>query len=101
MRRELLMSKVVVFTNLTLDGVMQAPARPDEDRRGGFEHGGWAAPYAAMTAAGESTPNFGALLLGRWTYEEFYAYWPKQTNNPSTEELNNIQTTIATTTLKE
>jgi len=63
------MSKVVVFTNLTLDGVMQAPGRPDEDRRGGFEHGGWAAPYAAMTAAGESTPHFGALLLGRWTYE--------------------------------
>ena len=37
------MSKVVVLTNLTLDGVMQGPARPDEDRRGGFEHGGWAA----------------------------------------------------------
>ncbi len=95
------MSKVVVFTNLTLDGVMQAPARPDEDRRGGFEHGGWAAPYAAMTAAGESTPNFGALLLGRWTYEEFYAYWPKQTNNPFTEVLNNIQKYVASTTLKE
>jgi hypothetical protein len=42
------MSKVVVFTNLTLDGVMQAPGRPDEDRCGGFEHGGWATPYAAM-----------------------------------------------------
>ena len=40
------MSKVVVFMNLTLDGVMQAPARPDEDRRGDFEHGGWATPYA-------------------------------------------------------
>ena len=44
------MSKVVVFTNLTLDGVMQAPGRPDEDCRGGFEHGGWATPYAAMSA---------------------------------------------------
>jgi hypothetical protein len=67
MRRELLMSKVVVFTNLTLDGVMQAPGRPDEDRRGGFEHGSWATPYAAMTSseAGESIPNFGALLLRR------------------------------------
>ncbi len=40
------MSRVVVFTSLTLDGVMQAPGRPDEDRRGGFEHGGWATPYA-------------------------------------------------------
>jgi hypothetical protein len=40
------MSKVIVFTNLTLDGVMQAPRRPDEDLRGDFSHGGWAVPYA-------------------------------------------------------
>ena len=59
------MSKVVVFTNMTLDGVMQAPRRPDEDRRGGFEHGGWATPYAAMAQAGESMANTGALLLAR------------------------------------
>src|SRR6266511_395782 len=39
------MRKVVVFTHLTLDGVMQAPGRPDEDPLGGFEHGGWALPY--------------------------------------------------------
>jgi hypothetical protein len=39
------MGKVVVFTSLTLDGVMQAPGRPDEDRRGGFDRGGWAQPY--------------------------------------------------------
>jgi len=93
------MSKVVVFTNLTLDGVMQAPGRPDEDRRGGFEHGGWAAPYAAMTAAGESTPHFGALLLGRWTYEEFYAYWPKQKDSPFSARLDNLQKYVASTTL--
>ena len=48
------MSKVVVFTDLTLDGVMQAPGRPGKDRRGGFEHSGWATPYAAMAQAGES-----------------------------------------------
>ncbi len=95
------MSKVVVFTNLTLDGVMQAPGRPDEDRRGGFEHGGWAAPYAAMTAAGESTPHFGALLLGRWTYEEFYAYWPKQKDSPFSAILDNMQKYVASTTLSE
>ena len=40
------MSKVILFTSLTLDGVMQAPGRPDEDRRGGFEHGGWATKYS-------------------------------------------------------
>ena len=81
------MGKIIVFTNLTLDGVMQAPGRPDEDRRGGFAHGGWAAPYGAMqsSAIGESLPSMDALLLGRRTYEDFYAYWPKQTNNPFTE----------------
>src|SRR5436305_1729314 len=70
---ELLMSKVVVFTNMTLHGVMQAPGRPDEDRRGGFEHGGWATPYAAMVQAGDSMATIGALLLGQRTYEDFYA----------------------------
>ncbi len=97
------MSNVVVFTNLTLDGVMQAPGRRDEDLRGGFEHGGWAAPYAAMTSseAGESIPNFGALLLGRRTYEDFFAYWPKQTDSPFTEVLNKMQKYVASTTLEE
>ncbi len=60
------MSKVVVFTNLTLDGVMQAPGRPDEDCRGGFEHGGWATPYAAMSAfAGYDNDSsiFGPFVL--------------------------------------
>src|SRR2546422_4043254 len=85
--KELFMSKVVVFTNLTLDGVMQAPGRPDEDRRGGFEHGGWATPYSAMAQAGNSMSSTGALLLGRRTYEDFYAFWPNQSNNPYTEML--------------
>ena len=44
------MTRIVAFENLTLDGVMQAPAYADEDRRGGFEHGGWATPYADEAA---------------------------------------------------
>jgi dihydrofolate reductase len=95
------MSKVIVFTNLTLDGVMQAPARPDEDRRGGFEYGGWAAPYAAMTQAGESMPTIGALLLGRRTYEDFYAVWPKRKDSPFSARLDNMQKYVASTTLSE
>src|SRR6266853_4988282 len=101
MRRELLMSKAVVFMNLTLDGVMQAPGRPDEDRRGGFEHGGWAMPYATMEAAEESMAYSGALLLGRRTYEDFYAVWPNRTDNPFTAVLNNTQKYVASTTLSE
>ncbi len=95
------MSKVVVFTNLTLDGVMQAPGRPDEDRRGGFEHGGWATPYAAMESAGESMANTSALLLGRRTYEDFYTVWPNRTDNPYTAVLDNTQKYVASTTLSE
>ena len=95
------MRKIVGCTNLTLDGVMQAPGRPDEDRRGGFEHGGWAAPFAAMQELGKSLGNMGALLLGRWTYESFYAFWPNQTDSPFTAMLNNIQKYVASTTLEE
>jgi hypothetical protein len=67
------MGKIIAITNLTLDGVMQAPGHPDEDPRGGFTHGGWAAPYAAMQQpeAGAAFANLGALLFGRVTYEGF------------------------------
>jgi dihydrofolate reductase len=95
------LGKVVVFTNLTLDGVMQAPGRPDEDRRGGFEHGGWATPFAAMREAGEPMANTGALLFGRRTYEDFYDVWPKRKDNPFTALLDNMQKYVASTTLKE
>src|SRR6266568_7769629 len=95
------MSKVVIFTNLTLDGVMQAPGRPDEDRRGGFEHGGWATPYATMEAAEKSMANSNVLLLGRRTYEDFYSVWPNRTDNPFTAVLDNTQKYVASTTLSE
>lgn len=55
------MGKLVVCTNLTLDGVMQAPGLPDEDPRDGFVPGGWAAPYAATAQAGEAFAAAGAL----------------------------------------
>jgi dihydrofolate reductase len=101
MRRELLMSKVIVFTNLTLDGIMQAPGRPDEDLRGGFEHGGWAVPYAAMTQAGDGIVNIGALLLGRRTYEDFFAVWPKRKDDPISALLDSLQKYVVSTTLSE
>jgi dihydrofolate reductase len=102
-------SKVVVFENLTLDGVMQAPGRPDEDRRGGFQHGGWAdvqvrSPEADPVLAGvvgESMANTGALLLGRRTYQDFYGFWPNQTDNPFTQVLNTTLKYVASTTLAE
>ena len=98
------MPKIVVFEILSLDGVMQAPGRPDEDVRGGFAHGGWAIPYAdpAMgKVIAESMATTGALLFGRRTYEDFYAVWPHRTDNPFTEVLNNTPKYVASTTLKE
>src|SRR6266566_5477223 len=101
------MIKIVVFVSLTLDGVMQSPARPDEDRRGGFEHGGWAVPYSdpsdpvEQELLGQSMSAAGSLLLGRRTYEDFYTVWPNRTDNPFTEVLNNTQKYVASTTLEE
>jgi len=98
------MRKIVVFMSLTLDGVIQAPGRSDEDRRGGFEYGGWGQPYANPEmgkAAAQSGATTDGILLGRRTYEDFHAVWPHRTDNPYTEVLNNTQKYIASTTLKE
>jgi dihydrofolate reductase len=98
------MSRLVVVNNVTLDGVMQAPGRADEDTRDGFAHGGWAAPYGDEVMGrvmGERMARPGALLLGRRTYEDFASYWPKQTDNPFTPVLNERVKYVASTTLKE
>ncbi|MEW9874147.1 dihydrofolate reductase family protein [Arthrobacter sp. HS15c] len=98
------MRKVSVTNNVSLDGVMQAPGRVDEDTRGGFERGGWALPYSDEVMGrvmGEGMSQTGALLLGRRTYEDFAGYWPRQTDNPFTDVLDNIQKYVASTTLTE
>jgi dihydrofolate reductase len=99
------MGAIVAFEILSLDGVMQAPARPDEDTRGGFTSGGWANAYAdpAMgEASGKHMATSGGLLLGRRTYEDFYDVWPKRTDgNPYTEVLNASTKYVASRTLQE
>jgi dihydrofolate reductase len=95
------MGRIIVFTNVTLDGVMQSPARPDEDPRDGFTHGGWGAPYQAMQDAGDVLANVGAVLFGRWTYESFYESWPKRRESPFSAYFNNIQKYVVSTTLRE
>src|SRR6266545_7484792 len=98
------MSRIVVIEHLTLDGVMQAPGRPDEDTRGGFQHGGWAIPnndevMGRVLGAGMS--QGGSLLFGRLTYEGFHGFWPHQKDNPFTDVLNSVQKYVASTTLTE
>jgi dihydrofolate reductase len=98
------MRAITVFNSLTLDGVMQGPGRPDEDTRGGFAHGGWAAPYSDEVmgrVAAEGMAGPGALLLGRRTYQDFHGFWPNQTDNPFTEVLDNTRKYVASTTLRE
>lgn len=98
------MRKIVVTNNITLDGVMQAPGRPDEDRRDGFEHGGWARTHidtVMAKAMGEGLVKGGPLLFGRRTYEDFAAVWPARKNNPFTEILDNSQKYVVSRTLRE
>jgi dihydrofolate reductase len=99
------MSKVVAIEHLTLDGVMQGPARPDEDTRDGFKYGGWAAARndpAMMEAPAARMGSSWSLLVGRTTYEDFAKVWPNQPKpNPFTEALNNMEKFVASTTLAE
>jgi dihydrofolate reductase len=98
------MRRITVTCSLTLDGVMQAPGRADEDVRGGFDRGGWALAYndeVMGRVMGQGMAQTGALLLGRRTYEDFAAVWPQRKDNPFTEVLNNTQKYVASTTLTE
>jgi dihydrofolate reductase len=98
------MSKVVAINHVTLDGVMQAPARPDEDTRDGFARGGWAIPGNDPLMAAKIGERMGedrAFLFGRRTYEDFYAVWPKRTDNPFSAALTNTRKYVASRTLSE
>ena len=71
--------KLTVTTNVSVDGVMQGLGGPDEDRRGGFDRGGWAIPLLDTEAGDHINEFYGgaaAFLFGRRTYEIFAAYWP-------------------------
>ena len=73
------MRKIIVLEFITLDGVMQAPGGPEEDTSGGFEFGGWSAPYADEDSGKLMQKQMAAadLLLGRKTFEIFSNYWPE------------------------
>lgn len=87
---------------LTLDGVYQAPGGQDEDREGGFEHGGWQARYRAPEAGATVAGWFGqasAFLLGRRTYDNFSGFWSTVTDHPIADQLNAQPKYVASTTL--
>ncbi|GAB3571476.1 dihydrofolate reductase family protein [Amycolatopsis endophytica] len=95
------MRKLVVTAFISADGVMQAPGGPDEDRDGGFGHGGWAVPFVGervLEVMSEFTRGAGALLLGRRTYEEFAATWPLA-DDPHGDLMNGLPKYVASRTL--
>jgi dihydrofolate reductase len=98
------MRRIVANSSVTLDGIAQAPGRPDEDARGGFAHGGWALPYrdsVMMQVMGKGMAQKCDLLFGRRTYEDFFKVWPSRTDNPFTAVLDNSQKYVASRTLRE
>ena len=96
--------KLVVGTFLSVDGVMQGPGGPDEDREGGFEHGGWSVAYwddVMGQIIVESTNRADGLLLGRKTYEILAAHWPHiGDDDPVASKLNSVPKYVASTTLE-
>ena len=90
---------------LSLDGVYQGPGGPDEDRRGGFDRGGWVAPFFDEEGGQFVTSVFeraDALLLGRKTWEIFEGYWPHHDEgDPVSHGINVLPKYVPSTTLKD
>jgi dihydrofolate reductase len=93
------MRKLTLTTMVSLDGVMQAPGGPDEDPRGGFELGGWAVNYFDDEMMARASRTDYELLLGRGTYEIFFAHWPHD-EGPIADHLNSTRKYVASTTLE-
>jgi dihydrofolate reductase len=97
--------KLIVSQFLSLDGVMQAPGYPDEDRRGGFRQGGWISAYVDETfgdAISNTLAETDVLLLGRRTYEIFAAHWPKQPpQDPLASRFNELAKVVVSSTMRE
>lgn len=98
--------KLTITENVSVDGVMQGLGGPDEDRRGGFDRGGWALPLfddEAQTFVAEDYQRAEAFLFGRRTYEIFAGYWGvmADSDNPIAAALNTRPKYVASTTLTD
>ena len=102
--------KLTTTTQVSVDGVMQGPGGPEENRSGGFERGGWAMQHfdnEARTVMDEIFQRADAFLFGRRTYEIFAGSWgtgswgANQGNNPISVALNTTPKYVASTTLTD
>lgn len=95
------MRKIIVISMITLDGVLQAPGGPEEDPSGGFQYGGWTAPFSddALGKIWEKQMRPADLLLGRKTFEIWAAYWPKHADQwPG---INDVTKYVLSTTMEK
>ena len=93
------MRELSVLTFVTLDGVVQAPAMPDEDTSGGFAHGGWATdhwPDVMEQVEDHAMAQPFDLLFGRKTYDLFASHWPNAPKSPHGDKLNSAVKYVVT-----
>jgi len=93
------MRKIIAITQVTLDGIMQAPGGPEEDPSNVFTHGGWAMPFMdddSGQAIGEIIGRKFDLLLGRRTYGIWASYWPHHVDNPIGEAFSKVTKYVVT-----
>ena len=98
--------KLTLNTFLSLDGVMQGPGGPDEDRSGGFEHGGWVVPFVDDDFGGIVAGWFAEtdeVLLGRTTYDMMHPFWSEVTDPADlvAAKLNTRPKHVVSTTLRD
>jgi dihydrofolate reductase len=96
---------VSVTEFISLDGVVQAPGGPDEDRDGGFAHGGWTHPFFDPEVVGgaftDALSTAEALLFGRRTWQTMAAAWPERAGDPFADRMNSIPKYVVSTTLRD
>ena len=92
------MRKIIIGAFVSLDGVMQGPGGPEEDRSGGFEHGGWVTQFWDDDLTEAMNATFAQefdLLLGRRTYDIFAAHWPFVQHDPQASDFDALNHDIA------
>lgn len=97
--------RIVISEFMSLDGVCQAPGGPDEDREGGFEHGGWSLPYfdpdVMGASIGEGFAATEALLFGRRTWKGMAMAWPERAGDEFADSMNAIEKHVVSDTLTD
>ncbi len=97
--------RIVISEFISLDGVVQAPGGPDEDRDGGFQHGGWSMPFFDVEVMGsaidEVAKRTDALLYGRRTWQVMAGAWPERAGDPFADWINSVEKHVVSDTLSE